>query len=432
MIDKKKVLLISYYWPPSGGSGVQRWVKFCKYLPDFEIEPIVLTVENGTYPLTDSTLEEEVSPNLKVYKSKSIEPYSLFGKILGQSANQVSTPSTAFSDNGNILKKFGVWVRANFFIPDARIGWIPFTVKKASEIIYKHNIETIITTGPPNSTHLIGLKLVKKNPKLNWIMDMRDPWTQIFYNQDLPRHSFASKKDLELEKKALKHADEVILVSKSVQDIQKEIYDRGYQIVTNGFDHTEFSVTSESNRKDILSIKYIGSMTESAIPYNFFNALKELDKKLQKRVKIDFIGSINSKVTEIIRSQDLNHIVHFSKYLPHLEAKNEMQTSDVLLLTIPNTKNSNAITPGKIFDYIGAHKPILCIGPNNGDAAKIITEYNLGYNFGYDDQVTLKAKLEELIKSDVSSYNTWSSDLKDHPFSRYSLTKKLSQILNQY
>lgn len=191
-MSKKKVLIITYYWPPSGGAGVQRWVKFCKYLPQLDYEPIVLTVKDGTYPLVDETLVDQIPEELKVYRSKIIEPYSIFGALTGKGKLEVSKPATAFSTkNEGLIKRLGVLVRANFFIPDARRFWVPFAFKKAKEIIEEHKIETVITTAPPNSTHLIGTPLKKAFPELRWIMDMRDPWSKIFFNETIPRSNFA-------------------------------------------------------------------------------------------------------------------------------------------------------------------------------------------------------------------------------------------------
>ncbi|OAN64129.1 hypothetical protein A8B79_14135 [Balneola sp. EhC07] len=429
MNEKTKVLIITYYWPPSGGSGVQRWVKFAKYLPKFNIEPFVLTVENGTYPLVDDSLKDEVSSTLKVFRSKSIEPYSLFGGLTGKTDKEVSTPSTAFSNDGSLLKKIGIWIRANFFIPDARIGWVPFAFKKAETIISEYGIEQVITTGPPNSTHLIGLKLKTKYPDLNWIMDMRDPWSQIFYNQHLPRTDRASKKDISLEKKCLTKADEVIVVSDSMNKVQQSVFDRHYHTITNGFDHEDFELTNDKRNPDALSIKYVGSMTEAAIPHSFFKALSSLDDDLRKKIKVSFFGSFNEKVKEIINRYELQDLISYHGYIPHKAAKKEMQTADLLLLVIPDTEDNELIITGKIFDYIGAQKPILFIGPQKGDAAKLITEFNLGLTFGYDDTDKLAEKLIGLIKSGTEPYNSWSNDLIKHPFSRFELTKKVSGIL---
>ncbi len=429
MNPKKKVLIITYYWPPSGGAGVQRWVKFSKYLPEFDIEPIVLTVKDGTYPLLDKSLFNDISQDLKVFKAIAIEPYNIFASITGKSSAQVSTPSTAFTPDGSFLKKLGIWVRSNLFIPDARIGWVPFAYRKAKRIIKELNIDTIITTGPPNSTHLIGSKLKSNNSNLRWIMDMRDPWSKIFFNETLPRTKFAKNRDIYLEKKALRLANQVILASESMLPVQKGIYDREYLIINNGFDHSEFTAIEGSESNTLFVIKYIGSMTESAIPYNFFKALQTLDNKSKERIRIEFFGSINDKVIDMIKSHDLNDIVSFNGYLPHLEAKKEMQTADLLLLVIPNTINNELIITGKIFDYIGAQKPILCIGPKNGDAARLIEKYNIGLNFDYDEIEPIKAEIKNLLESDNVAYTYWSGDLKTHPFSRYSLTSKLSDCL---
>ncbi len=430
MNEKTKVLIITYYWPPSGGSGVQRWVKFAKYLPEFNIEPFVLTVENGTYPLVDDSLKDEVSSTLKVFRSKSIEPYSLFGGLTGKTDKEVSTPSTAFSNDGSLLKKIGIWIRANFFIPDARIGWIPFAFKKAETIISEYGIEQVITTGPPNSTHLIGLKLKTKYPDLNWIMDMRDPWSQIFYNQHLPRTDRASKKDISLEKKCLTKADEVIVVSDSMNKVQQSVFDRHYHTITNGFDHEDFELSSDNRDPDALSIKYVGSMTEAAIPHSFFKALSSLDDDLRKKIKVSFFGSFNEKVMEIINRYELQDLISYHGYIPHKAAKKEMQTADLLLLVIPDTEDNELIITGKIFDYIGAQKPILCIGPKNGDASNLITENNVGKNFKYEDQEPITEFLIDQLSGNEYRYQVWEKDFKLHPFSRFSLTGKLKELID--
>lgn len=432
MNEKTKVLIITYYWPPSGGSGVQRWVKFAKYLPEFNIEPFVLTVENGTYPLVDDSLKDEVSSTLKVFRSKSIEPYSLFGGLTGKTDKEVSTPSTAFSNDGSLLKKIGIWIRANFFIPDARIGWVPFAFKKAETIISEYGIEQVISTGPPNSTHLIGLKLKTKYPDLNWIMDMRDPWSQIFYNQHLPRTDRASKKDISLEKKCLTKADEVIVVSDSMNKVQQSVFDRHYHTITNGFDHEDFELTNDNDNRnpDALTIKYVGSMTEAAIPHSFFKALSSLDDDLRKKIKVSFFGSFNEKVKEIINRYKLQDLISYHGYIPHKASKKEMQTADLLLLVIPDTEDNELIITGKIFDYIGAQKPILCIGPEYGDASNLITENDLGKNFKYEDQEPITGFLIDQLSGNEYKYQVWEKDFKLHPFSRFNLTNKLNDLIN--
>ncbi|MEX0719727.1 MAG: glycosyltransferase [Balneolaceae bacterium] len=427
---RKKVLIITYYWPPSGGSGVQRWVKFCKYLPEFNVEPIILTVENGTYPLVDNSLLDQVNTGLQVYYSKSIEPYSIFAKLMGKSSKEVSTPSTSFSTEGGLIQKLGVWIRSNFFIPDARIGWIPNTFSKAKDIIEAESIDTLITTGPPNSTHITGTKLKTWKPELKWIMDMRDPWSQIFYNENLPRTTLAKKIDLNRERKALQSADEVIVVSDSMAKLQSSIFHRNFSIISNGFDHEELPEQDEKAEKENFVIKYIGTMTESAIPHNFFKAVTDLPNEYKSKIKLEFFGSYSQKIHAAIEQYQLSEVADFKGYVPHIQAKQEMAKADLLLMVIPNTKNNKLILTGKLFDYIAAQKPIFYIGPESGDAAKIINEYGLGICFNYRKVQKISSLIKESIDGSKLNYHTWEKDFKDHPFSRYSLTKKLAKIIS--
>ncbi|MBD3616865.1 MAG: glycosyltransferase [Gracilimonas sp.] len=422
-------MIITYYWPPSGGAGVQRWVKFCKYLPEFNIETIVLTVKNGTYPIIDESLLDEISENLQIFYSKSIEPYSIFAKLTGKTDKQVSTPTTAFSMDGGLMQKLGVWLRSNFFIPDARIGWIPSTFLKAKKIIKEQNIDVVVTTGPPNSTHIIGTKLKKWYPGLKWVMDMRDPWSQIFYNETLPRTSLAQNIDKSLEKKALKAADEVIVVSQSMVKLQQSIYEREYHVISNGFDHDDFPDHPKTNKEQKLTIKYIGSMTEPAIPYNFFSALSALDPNLRSKISVHFFGSYNQKVHDVIDEYNLSELVSFKGYVPHLQAKNEMSSADLLLLVIPRSKHNQLILTGKLFDYIAAQRPILYIGPEDGDAAAIIDKYKLGICFDYQEINPIQEFLRDAISKNNIPYQKWETDFKNHPFSRYRLTEKLVKLI---
>lgn len=425
----KKVLIITYYWPPSGGSGVQRWVKFCKYLPEFDIQPIVLTVKNATYPVIDETLKDEISDDLEVYHSKSFEPYKLFGKLTGRSDKEVSSPTTAFSTEGSWIKKIGVWIRSNFFVPDARIGWIPDTYKKARKIITEESIDTIITTGPPNSTHLIGKRLKDRNSDLKWIMDMRDPWSQIFYNETLPRTTLAQKFDLFLEERSLKTADEVVVVSSGMSKLQNSIVERSYHVITNGFDHTDFPSMIIPDKNEKFVIKYIGSMTESAIPHNLFQALSSISDTGLKKIELQFFGSYSEKIHQYIDTYGLGELIRFKGYVPHMQAKSEMQKANLLVLVIPNTKNNKIILPGKLFDYIGSQTPILMIGPKDGDAASVIKTYGLGKTFEFNETESLRSFLLNSIKGTQIPYDRWKDELKKHPFSRYNLAKQIAHIV---
>ena len=174
----KKTLIITYYWPPGGGAGVQRWLKMARHLPDFEIEPFILTVDPGyaTYPATDNTLENDIPRGLKVFKTKATDYF----RILSKDKKAISSAGFAKEGKNSFREKVARFIRGNIFIPDPRRGWNRFAFGKAVEVIDNNGINTVITTSPPHSTQLIGLKLKKRFPEIKWIADLRDPWTDIY------------------------------------------------------------------------------------------------------------------------------------------------------------------------------------------------------------------------------------------------------------
>lgn len=349
--------------------------------------------------------------------------------MTGKGKLEVSEPATAFSTkNEGLIKKLGVWIRANFFIPDARRLWVPFAFIKAKEIIKTHQIDTVITTAPPNSTHLIGTRLKKAMPQLKWIMDMRDPWSKIFFNETIPRSTFSDRVDVKYEKEALQLADEVIVVSESMAKLQQTVFSRNYLVLPNGFDHEDFPKIQEAKTGENFVIKYVGSMTESAIPRTFFSALQSLKVNGLKNFELQFFGSINNTVKDILETSDINDNVTFHGYVPHQRAKKEMQTADLLLLVIPKTRNNELILTGKLFDYIAAEKPIF-IGPIPGDASDIIKKYELGYSFCYDQEQDIHDALKQMMTGSEVPYKKWKYSFSDHPFSRLSLTKQLVKII---
>lgn len=231
------VLIVTYYWPPAGGPGVQRYLKFAKYLPRYQVRPVILTVSNPTYPIRDESLREEIPPELKVYRTRTVEPFRLYAGLQGKEAESVS-PATELKGSSP-LSKIGSWIRANLFIPDARVGWLLTARRKALEIVQEHRIATVITTGPPHSVHFVGHHL-QREAGVRWFADFRDPWSGIYYNQLLPRTDAADHFDRELEKRVLSRADEVIVVSRAQAEDFREIHERGYRVIPNGFDPDDF------------------------------------------------------------------------------------------------------------------------------------------------------------------------------------------------
>ncbi len=430
----KPILIITYYWPPSGGSGVQRWLKFVKYLPKLGYKPIVLTVdpEYASYSIIDNTLLDEINKKAEVIHSKSKDPYKWYKKITGKK----NIPQAGFAGQKSVgfIEKAMRFIRGNFFIPDARKGWNKYAFKEAKALIKKYNIETFITTSPPHSTQLIGLRL-KKELNLKWISDLRDPWTDIYYYNDLLHTSYAKKKDLRYEKATLEFADEVIVVSRAIKRMFSDKYPgistNKISVIPNGYDSADFEgiSVSKSHYKEKFTISYVGNMSENYPMQSFLRVINELKVNSIGNIMFDLTGSLNSSVDHYFKSNNIQESFLFNGYLPHLKAVEKLMFSNVLLLVIPKVKDNKGILTGKLFEYLAAQKPILCIGPVDGDASKIINECNSGKTFDYDDENGIKEYLIEVYKT-PKSY-AFNNDEKIKKYSRKELSKTLVSLINK-
>jgi len=420
---KHNVLIATYYWPPSGGPGVQRYLKFAKYLPQFNIVPIILTVKNPTYPIQDPSLEKEVPAGLKVYKSKTIEPFGFYAGLSGKKAESVKP--TIELEGETFKSSVGSWIRANIFIPDARAGWLITAKRRAENLITKEKIDTIITTGPPHSVHFIGKHLQQKLGT-RWLADFRDPWSQVYYNQLLPRTAVAEQMDEKMEKSILKQADEVIVVSNSQAEDFRKIVERGYRVITNGFDPDDFEnlKTGKKNSTEFV-IRHIGNIGEAAVPESFLHAIKEL--QTEELLKVEFIGDIHLRLPRVVEELELQHMIRFESYIPHRKALERMCGADLLLLSLPDVENISHHIPGKMFEYLGSGRPILMIGPVEGDSAQILHDEQAGTACNFDDTESIKKALENFLKK--KNRKSRIVDMENHPYSRIRLTEKLTRLI---
>lgn len=418
----KKVLIITYYWPPAGGPGVQRVLKFVKYLPQFGWEPIVLTVEKGEYPAIDESLLMEIPKNLKVYKTKSFEPFNLYKKLTGQKGN-IPTHVLSKSDKDSFIQKFSKWIRANLFVPDARIGWISTIVREGLKIVEIEKPDLIFSSSPPHSLQIGAMKLAKKSG-LKWVADLRDPWTDGFWQKELPKIKYALNKDHKLESEVLNNADSIITVSDSIVKLFSEKSKNKYHSIPNGYDESDFAGV-QKQKSNNFKIVYSGSLRKSQIPYKFFSTLKSFKEQKQiDHLEVHFIGTIHPDARKVIDDSQLNDIVKINNYMPHAELINHIVNAEMLLLSIPNTQNNKGILTGKLFEYVGSNNFILGFGPKDGDAAKIINELNYGEMLDFNDDPS------ELI---LAQYKSWTEGIKTIPnntdmYTRKNLTEKLSQI----
>jgi glycosyltransferase involved in cell wall biosynthesis len=410
----KKVLVITYYWPPSGGAGVQRWVKFIKYFKDQNINPFIISVDPdfASYPLIDNSLKNDIPDNTNVYLTKTNEPYSFYKKI-----NNNQTPYAGFANEGrpNFFQKIARFIRGNFFIPDSRKGWNNFAYKKAVEILEKENIDTVITTSPPHSTQLIGLKL-KETQNIKWIADLRDPWTDIYYYKSMLHTKWAKQKDLNYEKRVIEKSDKVVVVSDSIKQLllnkSNLVKESKIHIIPNGFDDDDFLVSSKNNNSKFL-LSYVGTITKDYPLDSIKKSISNLN------INLEFTGKADEP-TKLL----LNEVASFNNHVKHKESINLLLASDMLLLVIPKISNNKGILTGKLFEYLGARKPILCIGPTDGDAAKIIEECKAGKTFDYSDENGIYDFIETYMSNEFIFENK--NYLK---YSRRNLTKNLSKIL---
>ncbi|MGB6083254.1 glycosyltransferase [Moheibacter sp.] len=423
-----KVLIVTYYWPPAGGPGVQRWLKFAKYLPEFGIEPIIYTPENPSYPLIDKTLSAEVSPNLKVIKTKIWEPYQIAEK-LNPKTKDYKAGNFEKSDKQSFLTRLSVFVRGNYFIPDARKFWVKPSVKFLKNYLQENQIETIITTGPPHSMHLIGLKLKKKNPNLKWIADFRDPWTQISYHKELKLTEKSNKKHSELEKLVLESADSVIATSFSDGEDFLNSGANRVEVITNGFEESDFRIGKFISNK--FKITYSGGLEFARNPLVVWEALKELiqeNQEFKSDFELEFYGNLSQDVENSILENGLeNHLIK-KGYVSHKDAIQGIKNADLLLLTNFPDEKSRGIIPGKLFEYLATGNPVLAIGPKDGDVAKILKATQSGGYFTHFQKEEVKSFiLEEFKKWKTEDIRLPSSTIDQ--YSRKNLTQKLVQLI---
>ncbi len=428
----KKVLIITYYWPPSGGAGVQRWLKFVKYFATFNLEPIVLTVDpkSASYAIIDESLLKEVPEHIELVRTKSMEPFSLYKKFVGK--KEIPYGGFANESNPDFLQKISRFIRGNLFIPDARVGWNRYAYAKAVALIEKYDIQTVITTSPPHSTQLIGQKL-KRKLGLHWVADLRDPWTDIYYYDQLYHSAFSKRLDAKYERNTVLLADQLIVVSESIRSsyaaktteaVKHKIY-----VIPNGFDPEDFQGNKEAS-KDHFVITYTGTIAENYNMRAFFDALSRIGVgQADNKIVLQFVGKVSEGIKDLINHYELSDRVRFISHVKHLKSIEYLQTSSALLLAIPDVANNEGILTCKLFEYLAARKPIIGIGPVSGDAAHIIAECEAGFMLDYKDDEGIYNKLLDLYTAWKENPVAQLPSEKYQAFSRKALTGVLSKLV---
>jgi glycosyltransferase involved in cell wall biosynthesis len=432
-MSSKKVLIITYYWPPTGGAGVQRWLKFSKYFRQFNWEPIIYTPSNPDFPINDETLLKDVLPNLEILKTQINEPYDVYRKIMGKKkTDTVNQGFLSESKENKVLQKMMIWVRGNFFIPDARKFWIKPSVSYLSDYLKKHKIDAIISTGPPHSMHLIALGL-KQQFNIPWIADFRDPWTQIdFYNQ-LQLTKWADRTHKKLEKSVLKSANKVVTVSGHWAEDLKLLCDRNIDVITNGFDADDFTTTEDTNLMPGFLFHHIGALNKDRNPHTLWKVLGELCKEnnaFKRDLKLKFTGKTDATVFESLKEHGIFENAEKTDYMAHSEVVKLLLKSPVLLLPLNDTPNILGIVPGKLFEYLAAKRPIFAIGNVEGDTAKIIADAHAGTMVGFKDEENTKKRVLELYEQ-FNKQILQIDSTSIEKYSRRSCAESYTKLLNE-
>ncbi|MHC2993606.1 hypothetical protein OB13_19235 [Pontibacter sp. HJ8] len=430
-----KLLYISYYWPPSGGPGVQRGLKFCKYFPQFGVQPGILTVDEkqASYPLLDPTFAQEVPEGIAVYRTATSEPFEYYKKLSGKK----EIPYSGFANQkakDSLLDKVFKFVRGNLFIPDARVGWNKHALKKADELLQAGQYEAILTTSPPHSTQLIGLKL-KSKYKLPWIADLRDPWTNIHYYDQLYHTPIAKRIDKKYELQVLEHADAVIVTSEDTKRLflnkPLNIDPHKIHVIPNGYDEEDFIYPS-APPNDVFLITYTGTITEN---YNIDVFLKVIAHLMsvhsEINYKLRFVGKVSDGVKKRIEKAGVLGITEFIPHVPHQEAIRYQMESTMLLMAIADVPSMYSNVPGKLFEYLASNKHIICLGPVHSDTDRIIDECGAGRLFHYTAYELMLDHMTQMSKAWKINPNLDLPYINHSQFSRRSLTEELALVIQK-
>jgi len=422
----KRVLIITYYWPPSGGSGVQRWLKFAKYLPETGWEPVIFTPENPDFDLKDESLLSQIPKSLEVLKFPIWEPYQLLNQIRGK--KETHPGRLLEQKEKSLLERAAIWARANLLVPDPRIFWVKPSVKFLSDLVGKGQFDAVITTGPPHSMHLIGLEL-KRRFGIRWIADFRDPWSGWEFLDTLPMTARIRKKHLALEKSVLSEADEVITISPTFQEDLSKLGSREIQLLTNGFDSDDLPEDFKKKIKQdgVLHLVYTGIIDSIRNPIPLLKAMKEEFQTTSDQVKMTFVGRVSDSVKAFVQEDSwLSKTVDFPGYVSHAEVFEFYEKADALVLILTDTKNAQGNIPGKVFEYLATGIPILALGDPNGDTAKILNEAGAGKVIFHTAHTQIQVALRKLVDLEESNQSNNSIDR----FTRKNLSIQLAQILD--
>jgi glycosyltransferase involved in cell wall biosynthesis len=425
---KKRVLLITYYWPPAGGPGVQRPVKFTKYLREFCWEPIIFTVANGEYPERDETLLHDVPNDIQIVTAPTLEPYTLFRRLTG---NKQTVNANLFHrrQKKGVVSRLLFWTRSNLFIPDARIGWLLPATWRLNAFLRQEKVDAIISTGPPHTVHLIAARVSQKF-SIPWLADFRDPWTGIDYFEKLALTFAARRLHQRLEYRILTQASSVVTVSPFLQRMLEGISNRKVHVITNGFDEENFlhKGSATDTRFTIVHMGMLGGARDHRIFWQALAVLAEQDKAFHEALEIRLYGKVDAGILEAVPSILVGN-TFLEHYVPHATVSYILQRAHLLYLPIHDCSIDVGFLPGKLFEYLAARRPIISIGPVSGDTANVIRSLHAGVTVGYSDQDALLHYFRERFLA-YQRHEPFETSSSLAQYSRRNLTAALADLLN--
>lgn len=428
---ERKILILTYYWPPAGGAGVQRWLKFVKYLSILGYEPHIYTPENPEAPAFDQSLLADVPSNAVIIKKPIWEPFHLFKKFTNKKGNFNAGFLTEEKTNKNKwTDRIALLIRANLFIPDAKMFWIKPSVRFLKNYIKEENIDLIISSGPPHSLHLIALKLQEKLG-IKWLADFRDPWTNIDFYKELPTLKIVDNYLHKLEKEVVQKANRILVVGPQMKKEFEAIAPAAIiDIITNGFDG---EISKQKKLESDFTILHVGSINADRNHDSFYKAIKSLideNEDFKNKLKIKFIGKVDFLAKQNISKYQLDPYFELLPYIPYSEISRIQEKAHLLYLPLNNTPNAKGILTGKFFEYLAAKRPIIAQGPLDGDVAEILKETEAGSIFDFEDSSNLKFELEKHFLMYIKGENNFESKNIEQ-YSRKNRTKDLANILEK-
>ena len=434
----KRVLIISYYWPPTGGSGVQRWVKFAKYLPAEGWQPVIYTPENPEQLAVDASLEAEVPAEAEVIRRRIVEPYEMYKKLLRKSGHskEAVEVNPVNAQNKSFLQKVAMWIRGNFFRPDPRCLWIRPSVKFLKEYLKEHPVDLIVSTGPPQSMHLIG-RLLAKETGLPWIADFRDPWTKIFYFKHLQMTHATVKWHKKMEKKVLDDATVVVAVSPLVQQEFQAMTQTPVELITNGFDECDFTATKNTEANGgpdrEFVITHTGLFAADGNPTVLWDVLAEKcskDESFKKLMKIKLVGKTDEQILKSIEDAGLSENLEDMGYQPHAVAVEQQRKASLLILPLRKEPEYKAVLPGKLFEYLASWRPVLGIGQTDGAMSMILNNTKTGFVLNWDDKMSIEKYIDICWKDHLNGrLSVEDADISQ--FTRRNLTRRMAQLFDK-